>query len=287
MLDRKGIFSFLIITFGVTYLVEGLLLLGGARFELDPANSAVAVVGAVMLVPAVAAWVTIQFVTREGFANTGLRFGSWKPYLATWLLMPACFALIYLATWALGLGQPDWQFSWFMQRWAASGATPPDMPPTALILGGLFLASLGPSPLSTCLFTFGEDFGWRGYLLPKLMPLGKPAAYTLSGLIWSMWHWPLVLGGFVYPGQPWLGLFFFTLLAGALGVMLNELTVRYRSCLLPSWVHALFNTQKQGIWFLLFPAINPFWGGYAGVIGLGVWGLLAAGILWFYARRRA
>jgi membrane protease YdiL (CAAX protease family) len=35
------------------------------------------------------------------------------------------------------------------------------------------------------LFGFGEEFGWRGYLLPKLMPLGRWKAYVLVGIIWA------------------------------------------------------------------------------------------------------
>jgi hypothetical protein len=139
-----------------------------------------------------------------------------------------------------------------------------------------------PGALFTTVFAFGEDFGWRGYLLPKLMPLGKPAAYGLMALIWSAWHWPLVLNGFTYAGYPALGIVFFTLLVGALGTVMNELTLRYRSCILPSWFHALFNTQKQGIWFLMFPTINPLLGGYAGVVGLVIWyGLVAVTFLVF------
>ncbi len=48
----------------------------------------------------------------------------------------------------------------------------------------------------------GEEYGWRGYLLPKLRPLGAARASMLSGLVWGAWHLPLVLTGLIYPGQP-------------------------------------------------------------------------------------
>lgn len=33
--------------------------------------------------------------------------------------------------------------------------------------------------------TFGEEYGWRGYLLPKLLPLGEVKAAVIVGLIWG------------------------------------------------------------------------------------------------------
>jgi hypothetical protein len=275
-LDKKGIISFLAITFGLTWGVEVLLLLNGVRFELGRLDAGGMYVAVMMFAPALAAFITLKFITREGFGQTNLRFGSWRPYVVMVVLFPACYLVIYLLTWGVGLGQPDWQLTWFQNLFRQFGTAAPEMPNPGVILGALFVASIGPSALISTLFAFGEEFGWRGFLLPKLMPLGKPAAYTLMALIWSAWHWPVVVGGFTYPGYPLLGLLFFTALTATLGTFLNELTLRYRSCILASWGHALFNTQKQGIWFLLFPTVNPLLGGYAGLIGLALWAALAA-----------
>ena len=52
---------------------------------------------------------------------------------------------------------------------------------------------------------------------------------------------------------------------------LNELTLRHQSSILAGWVHGVFNTQKLGVWFLLFPQVSPYLGGYAGLTGLLVW----------------
>src|SRR5205085_48045 len=56
-------------------------------------------------------------------------------------------------------------------------------------------------------FTLGEEYGWRGYLLPRLLPLGEVRASALVGLLWAVWHLPLLLAGLNYPGRnPWLAL---------------------------------------------------------------------------------
>jgi membrane protease YdiL (CAAX protease family) len=225
---------------------------------------------------------TIKLVTHEGFRGAGLRFGSWRPFAGAALMVPACFLVIYLLTWRLGLGRPDWNFSDFLNQIAKqSKGEMPAAPSPFLVWPAIFFTTLVVAPFFNGLFGFGEELGWRGYLLPKLMPLGKPRAYALLGLIWGLWHLPLVLVGFTYPGHPLLGALMFIGLTTAFGIYLNELTLRHRSSILAGWAHGVFNSQKLGAWALLFPGVNPLLGGYAGLPGIGVW--LALGL--FEVRR--
>ena len=275
-LDSKGILAFLSITFVITYVIEGGLILSGFRIsQFTPVFYGQLVIAAVMWVPALAAILTIKFITREGFAITNLRFGSWKPYLASGLLVPTCFVVIYGLTWLLGLGQPDWKLDqFFMTIQSAAGTDLPATPSPALVLPAMFVVTLTISPFINGLFGFGEELGWRGYLLPKLMVLGKFKAYLLLGIVWGLWHLPLILIGFTYPGQPVIGLLTFIALTTTFGIYLNELTLRHRSSVLAGWVHGVFNSQKLGVWALLFPNVNPLLGGFAGIIGIVVWLLL-------------
>jgi hypothetical protein len=63
--------------------------------------------------------------------------------------------------------------------------------PTVIIVGG----ALG-LPV-----TLGDEYGWRGYLLPRLLPLGEIKATLIVGLIWAFWHVPILLIGLNYPEQ--------------------------------------------------------------------------------------
>lgn len=271
MIDRKGIAAFLIITFTLTYAIEGALIWGGFRITDQPAlYGQLAIVG-VMWAPAFATVLTIKFITREGFAGTNLRFGSWRPYLKTALVIPIVFAVIYALTWLLGLGNLDWQLTDLSEMAATAGADISQMPqPLAIILGTLAI-TLVVTPFINSLVAFGEELGWRGYLLPKLMPLGKTKAYLLMGVIWGLWHAPLVLIGFNYPGYPILGVLWMIGLMTAMGVYLNELTLRNRSTFLAAWMHGVVNSQGYGVWRLLFPTVNPLWGGMTGLIAIAVW----------------
>ena len=53
---------------------------------------------------------------------------------------------------------------------------------TAALLVGMNLV-MGP---------LGEELGWRGYLLPRLVPsVGLVGAALLVGIVWALWHLPL------------------------------------------------------------------------------------------------
>ena len=284
MFNRKAVFSFLLITFGITYLLEGILILSGFRVTQIPAIGGQLAIALVMWAPTVAALVTIRFITHEKTSSIWLRFGpSWKPYLVTALIIPLTFVITYLLNWGLGLGQPDWQLEQFFASIATTGVDMSTAPQPAALLGGLFFASLVPAPLFNSIFGLGEELGWRGFLLPRLMPLGKWKAYLLLGVIWGLWHAPLIAIGFNYPGYPILGILMMILLTSAIGLYINEVTAHYKSAILAGWIHGVFNSQAYGIWrALLFPSVNPILGGISGLVGIFVLCLVGgATVLWF------
>lgn len=287
MIDRKGIFTFLLITFGITYLVEGIMFLAGFRVTAIPAIGGQLAVAAVMWAPAVAALITIRMVSHEKVSSLWLRFGrSWKPYLATALLIPLAYIITYLVTWAMGLGQPDWQLKTFFSMVAETGVDMTTAPSPGVLLAGLFFSSLLVAPILNSIFGLGEELGWRGYLLPRLMPLGKWKAYGLLGIIWGLWHAPLVLMGFNYPDTPVLGVLMIVLLTTAIGFFINEMTLRYRSAVLAGWIHGVFNSQAYGIWrALLFASTNPVLGGISGLVGIVVISLLGLATMRYFASK--
>ena len=287
MVDRKGILTFLLITFGITYLVEAVMYLAGFRVTAIPAIGGQLAVAAVMWAPAVAALITIRWVTHEKVSSILLRFGrSWKPYLATALLIPFIFVLTYLVTWALGLGRPDWQLEAFYAMIAATGTDMSTAPDPGVVLMGLFFSSLVVAPIVNSIFGLGEELGWRGFLLPRLMPLGKWKAYALLGIIWGLWHAPLILMGFNYPGTPMLGVLMMVLLTTAIGFFINEMTLRYQSAILAGWIHGVFNSQAYGIWrALLFANTNPVLGGITGLVGIVMISLLGLATMRYFSSR--
>jgi uncharacterized protein len=85
------------------------------------------------------------------------------------------------------------------------------------------LGSLLIAPGINALFAFGEEWGWRGFLLPKLLPLGQWAALLLTGVLWGLWHLPIVLLGYDYAFHPKFGIVLMTLFCVIFGILLGWL----------------------------------------------------------------
>lgn len=93
---------------------------------------------------------------------------------------------------------------------------------------------------------FGEEWGWRGYLMPKLTQImSKPAAIVTGGVIWGLWHAPLTISGHNfgvdYPFYPWLGILLMCLLCVAENAFLTLLTERTGSVYPASFFHMINN----------------------------------------------
>lgn len=98
-----------------------------------------------------------------------------------------------------------WRVNW---RWWASALLFPVLPSVAALY--VFSALGGPAPdwsnlkpiwtvvpimvVLIVLAGFGEEFGWRGFALPRLQQRSSPlAASVIIGTVWGIWHIPLFL----------------------------------------------------------------------------------------------
>lgn len=133
-----------------------------------------------MFAPMAAALIMRLFYSREGVKGSLGILRHWKYYLIA-LFAPIAYAGILVLT-IVFTGQSA--FTW------------PGQTPFLLAFPLLILKSLKEIPLG-----IGEEYGWRGYLLPRLLPLGEIKATVLVGLIWCFWHLPMMLMGLNYPGQ--------------------------------------------------------------------------------------
>src|SRR5262249_17558580 len=133
----------------------------------------------------------------------------------------------------------------------------PELPPP-LVLGALiFVQSLIVGGLITTVFTFGEEFGWTGYLLVKLLPLSRWRAALIYGCIWGLWHAPIIVGGYNYPGYPVLGIFMMCALTTSFALSQTALRLRYRSVILTSFFHASINASGLGIIPMFALGVSP------------------------------
>ena len=101
----------------------------------------------------------------------------------------------------------------------------------------------------TALFAFGEEYGWRGYLLPKLLPLGEARAAAIVGVIWGLWHAPLLIAGLNYPGvNPWIAIAMFVPIAVLMSLLFTRLYVAAGGAVLvATLLHASLNAYGDGL----------------------------------------
>lgn len=267
----KPIIIFLAVTFPATFGVELAVIAGGVRFGGDVlhSNHALWMLGT-MWIPGLAAIAVARAVEKrswKGLVDGLLLYpGNVRPYFLVVLLAPFLFGVIYGLTWLLGLGEPDPSLA------ALTKATGSSVPLTSDAVFKVMLPmSAVVGPMVNFLFGLGEEIGWRGFLLPRLIGLGRLKAYTILGVLWGLWHAPLIWTGFNYPGHPLGGIAMMCLLSGAFGFFLGEMTLFYRSSLLAGFIHGAVNAQGYGIWPWLFPDVNPLLGGSTGLTGVAVW----------------
>ena len=127
------------------------------------------------------------------------------------------------------------------------------------------------------LFAVGEEAGWRGVMNPMLKErLGAVKGRLVSGIIWGIWHWPvMILTGYEYGsnywGAPVTGPLTFCVITIAMGTLLDWLYERSGSVWYPALCHGainafagvptLFLAPAYSNWLLLGPLMIGLIGG--------------------------
>ncbi len=281
--NKRELTWFLALTFALSWpMFLAPMALGGG----DPAAAqAIASIAwaLVMFVPGLAAIVTTRFVMGRELKSLNLgRLGPKRFYLWAWLLPPVGAVLTLLFTVLLGVGKLDLSFA-AVQESIAALPTPVAVPPLVVVAVEIG-ASLLLAPLVNTIFAIGEEVGWRGYLLPTLLPMGKWRAILITGAIWGVWHAPAIIQGHNYPGHPILGIFLMIGFCLLLGTILSWLYLETRSPWAPALAHGAGNAVAALPMLFLAPGVDITWGGtLAAPVG---WIGMALFIAWLVYTRR-
>jgi membrane protease YdiL (CAAX protease family) len=241
----KGIVIYLLITFGIAWLTWTIAFLSGLS-ATNPLFQFAALPGG--FAPAIAALIVRQWITREGFADAGWRLNfrrTWPYYLFAWLHPLVVIAGIIVLALLTGLAQPDFTF----QRSLA--VLYPNLSASRGIAFVVLLQLLITALITTPVL-WGEEFGWRSYLQLRLLDQWPALAAVTTGLIWGIWHAPLILMGYERYDNLALGFLLFTLLTIALSLIFGWLRLKTQSIWPSSLAHAATNTIGGSLTFLLF-----------------------------------
>jgi len=102
------------------------------------------------------------------------------------------------------------------------------------------------------LFAFGEEYGWRGVLMDELRPLGPVKANLLTGVMWGLWHAPIIALGYNYGGFRLAGIFMMCVWVVPFSALLWRAREYTGTVLAPAIIHGAYNGSAG--FFLFFIA---------------------------------
>jgi membrane protease YdiL (CAAX protease family) len=170
------------------------------------------------------------------------------------------------------MGSPV-DLSTLLAQAAVTGLTPP------LFMTIIVVQTLLLGPFLGLVITFGEEYGWRGYLQPVLTNLGRVRGVTLVGIIWGIWHWPVIWMGYNFPGHPYLGSLLMVLFCLGLAFILGYAVFKAKGVWIAAFLHALFNQSFGFFMGMIYKPTDVAYSFGIGIPGVIVFALLVVLIL--------
>jgi membrane protease YdiL (CAAX protease family) len=281
MENKKRLTVFLAFAFGISWLTALVIYFTGGLVNSPELVPGTRITLALVLLASVYMWgpalanIITRFLTKEGNQDIWLKPNlktGWKYWLLGWfgpgvltILGAAIFFLVFPDTFDSSLDILKSQLS-------ASGSSADLINPWQIVILQTLAAFL-IAPLLNAIATFGEEFGWRAYLLPKLRSLGDRKALLLSGVIWGVWHWPVIaMGhnyGLDYPGFPWLGLLAMVWFCISGGIFIGWLALKSESVWPAVVAHGALNgIAAISLFFIKSPSSMLLGPTPAGIIGV-------------------
>jgi membrane protease YdiL (CAAX protease family) len=251
---RRGLLVFFAVVALGSGVFQGLLLRSG-----KPIGDSPWLVYGLMWTPGVAS-VVARLVFREGFRDVSFRIGGsagWKAIGFGWLLPPAFGCAVYGLAWGTGLA------SFGVPALADVGLSALGQPARFAALLGLTLTLVSVLSL---LSAAGEEIGWRGYLLTRLIEAEVPRPVLVCSLVWALWHVPLIVSG-QYAAGPNRLLSAATFVATVVGIGFTLAFLRLTTgSVWPAIVlHGVWNAVIQGA-FDVSTKEPSIWVGEAGLL---------------------
>ena len=234
---------------------------------------------ATMFIPAICVVLT-RLITKEGFKNSMIKpnfKGNIKTYLLAYFgpsVLTVLGAVVYFIIFP---DQFDINCSYLLKSYETMGVDVSTLPMAAnLLMLSQGLTAILFGPIINFFTCFGEEWAWRGYMVPKMAESMKTIPMLLvSGVIWGLWHAPLtIIGhnyGVGYLGYPFTGILTMCLFCTVLGVFMAYITLKTKSCIPAVLAHGAINAFASIAIYFTFDGGNPFIGpapiGIVGMIG--------------------
>jgi membrane protease YdiL (CAAX protease family) len=292
MSASRRIASFLLLAFGSTWTIAAVGAYAGIRATSGLAY--VLLAATCMLMPALSAIVQQRLIERAPWSGLGLSFHGvdWKALALTALvgmaIIPTVLAMLYVLGDVCGVGSFGHvsitsermllSITGMLERsgkGAMSGTVLDvlaNVPAGVVLVGGLVVAVIAACTANLP-FMLGEELGWRGYLFQATAPWPALKRVLFTGVIWGLWHAPLILMGHNYPDDPFLGIPLMVVFCTLLAFLFDWSRTRVKAVWGPCVLHGIIN-GSAGL-FALFA-----WEGHSLLASpVGVGGFLALTVL--------
>ena len=222
-----------------------------------------------MLLPMIVAMV-LQMINKEKLTSTNLlRFKIKWSWLVAWMLP----VVIVLLTIFVNTLLPGCEFNTDMSAMIPADSVPEEqkemvsklMTPAFMIITTV-ISGLFAGDTINALFAFGEEYGWRNYLVSALKEKKFVCASIFIGIVWGIWHFPLILLGHNYPQHSVAGVFMRVIFCVLASFVELYLVLKAKSVFPAAVFHGTINAVA-GLNVLLIKGGNDLINGAAGLSG--------------------
>ncbi len=251
------------------FLLTFMYVAGSIISLIQPSQAAT--LGSILLIPNVIGLVLLIGLRlvggKDAFAGAGMAGGKAHIWVLFGLGIVAFYGLQTFLNYAFKLGRVVDFRSLFPPQ--SVGSTPA----YALLLSAV-INTVIIGPILGLIITFGEEYGWRGYLQGELTRLGRVRGVLLLGIIWGVWHWPLIWMGYDYPGQPVFGSLLMVAFTVILAYFLAYAVFKSNGVWTAAYLHAINN---QAFSFFAMAVVAPTSVLFS--FGLGIPGLVLGALV--------
>lgn len=232
--------------------------------------------GIYMFIPMISVFIVKKICRERLFSDLLISFKINKWFFIAWLIFPI-FSIFTLGLNILFPGityNPE--MTGFISRFESFAAISPEAIeefqnqinsiPNIVFVLILLLQGLIAGTTVNAVAGFGEEIGWRGFLLKELKEMYFLSASLIIGLIWGIWHAPLILMGHNYPEHPQIGVLMMTIYCILLTPIFLYITIKAKSVITAAIAHGTHNAVF-GIVIMATEGGNDLTRGTTGIIG--------------------
>lgn len=254
----------------VSWVYAAIMIFGfGVKSITDNPMKYTVLASLYMLLPLMTA-VVCQMISKERLASTGLlRFKISWAWLVAWLLPVAMVLLTIFVNTLL----PGCEYNTDMSSMIPVDSIPEEqremlsmfMNPTVMIVVTI-VSGLFAGVTINALFAFGEEYGWRNYLVSALKEKKFICASVFIGIVWGLWHFPLILLGHNYPQHSVVGVFMMVVFCVLASFVETYFVLKTKSVFTAAIFHGTINAVA-GLNVIMVKGGNDLLNGLTGVSG--------------------